>query len=85
MVIAVPPLLPGLIHSINTDVYIGGAASLFNVAWLFGFFVASGVYTAASLLFPARETFLMGGETSDSQEEQIDKIEVEKEKSADVA
>ena len=85
MVIAVPPLLPGLIHSINTDVYIGGAASLFNVAWLFGFFVASGVYTAASLLFPAKETFLMDGEVSDSHEEQIEKVEVEKEKSVDEA
>ena len=82
MLIAVPPLLPGLINSINPNTSIGGASNLFNVAWLFGFFVASGVYTAASLLFPAKETFLTDDEVADLREEQV---EVEKEKSPVVA
>ena len=76
-----PPLLPGLINSINTDIYIGGASYLFNIAWLFGFFVASGVYTAASLLFPAKETFLTDDEVVTLREERVDEVEVEKEKS----
>ena len=81
MIIAVPPLLPGLINSINPSIYIGGASYLFNVAWLFGFFVALGVYTAASLLLPAKETFLTDDEVTDLREEQVEGAEVEKEKS----
>ena len=81
MIIAVPPLLPGLINSINPSIYIGGASYLFNVAWLFGFFVALGVYSAASLLFPAKETFLTDDEVADLREEQVEEVEVEKEKS----
>ena len=76
IIIAVPPLLPGLMNSINTKIYIGGASHLFNIAWLFGFFVASGVYTAASLLFPAKETFLTDGEVEDLDGEQFDEIEL---------
>ena len=85
MIIAVPPLLPGLINSINPDIYIGGAAYLFNIAWLFGFFVASGVYTTASLLFPAKETFLTDDEVRDLRAEEVEEVEVEKEKSGIVA
>jgi len=76
MIIAVPPLLPGLINSINPKIYIGGASYLFNIAWLFGFFVASGVYAIASLLFPAKETFLTDGEVKDLHEEQVNEVEV---------
>ena len=79
MITAVPPLLPGLINSINTRIYIGGASRLFNIAWLFSFFVASGVYTAASLLFPAKETFLADGEVGDLHEEQVNEVEVKAE------
>lgn len=89
MIIAVPPLLPGLINSINPKIYIGGGSYLFHIAWLFGFFVASGVYTAASLLFPAKETFLTDGEVKALREEQHNEVEVEaeaeKEKSDSVA
>jgi len=86
MIIAVPPLLPGLINSINPKIYIGGASYLFNIAWLFGFFVASGVYTATSLMFPAKETFLMDDEVKDLREEWVGEAEaeVEKEKSDSV-
>jgi len=58
LLLAVPPLMPGLIHSVNPAIKIGGAIRLFDVAWMFGFVVASGVFTATSLLFPAKETFL---------------------------
>ena len=80
LVIAVPPLLPGLFNSINTKIHIGGASHLFNIAWLFGFFVASGVYATASLLFPAKETFLTDGEVEDLRGDQLDEVEFEKEK-----
>jgi nucleobase:cation symporter-1, NCS1 family len=80
LVVAVPPLLPGLINSINPKVPIGGASHLFNVAWLFGFFVASGVYTAASLVFPAKETFLTDEEVRGLRGEHVDEVEDEDEK-----
>ena len=76
MIIAVPPLLPGLINSINPKIPIGRASHLFDLAWLFGFFVASWVYTAASLVFPAKETFLTDEEVKDLREEHVE-VEVE--------
>ncbi|KAF9779792.1 NCS1 nucleoside transporter family [Thelephora terrestris] len=84
LVVAVPPLLPGLINSINPDIYIGRASHLFHIAWLFGFFVASGVYTAVSLVFPAKETFLVDqvghglGEGQVGEAEAEVEVEVEK-------
>ena len=68
-------------------IHIGGASNLFNIAWLFGFFVALGVYTAASLLFPAKETFLTDDEVSGMCEERLNEVEVEgeKEKAGSVA
>ena len=38
------------------------------------------MYTAASLLFPAKETFLTVDEVEDSQEERSDEVGVEVEK-----
>ncbi|KAF6750808.1 cytosine-purine permease [Ephemerocybe angulata] len=55
---SVTPNLPGLINNINPKIAVGNARYLFNVSWLFGFFVASGVYWALSALFPARETYM---------------------------
>ena len=80
LIVAVPPLLPGLINSINPKVYIGGASHLFRVAWLFGFFVASGVYTIVSLVFPAKETFLTDEEDEGSREERVGEVGVGDEK-----
>jgi len=80
LIVAVPPLLPGLINAINPKIPIGGASRLFDIAWLFGFFVASGVYTAASLVFPATETFLTDDEVRGLREEQVSEGEVEDEK-----
>lgn len=36
MLVSVPPLLPGLINSINPSIYVGGATYVFDIAWLFG-------------------------------------------------
>ncbi|RXW13820.1 hypothetical protein EST38_g12035 [Candolleomyces aberdarensis] len=55
---SVTPNLPGLIHNINANIPVGNASYLFNIAWLFGFFVAGGVYWILSTLFPATETFM---------------------------
>ncbi|KAI0070432.1 cytosine-purine permease [Panus rudis PR-1116 ss-1] len=58
ILLSVPPNMPGLINSINPKIKVGGAVHLFDIAWLFGFFVASFVYYITSVLFPAKETFL---------------------------
>jgi len=58
LIASVPPNLPGLIGSINPSIHIGSAANIFDVAYLFGFFVASGVYFLLSKLYPAYETML---------------------------
>ncbi|KAJ3534748.1 hypothetical protein NM688_g7085 [Phlebia brevispora] len=58
MFVTVPPLMPGLINSINPKISAGGTAHLFNIAWLYGFFVALTVYFLASTLFPAKETYV---------------------------
>lgn len=55
---SVPPLFPGWINSINTDINPGRVARLFNFAWIYGFTVASTVYFVTSSLFPARETYI---------------------------
>ncbi|KAJ3503587.1 hypothetical protein NLJ89_g8364 [Agrocybe chaxingu] len=58
LIVSISPTLPGLINNINTSIPVGNARFLFNVAWLFGFFTALGVYTLLSLAFPALETFV---------------------------
>ncbi|EPQ55779.1 cytosine-purine permease [Gloeophyllum trabeum ATCC 11539] len=58
LLISVPPNLPGLINSINTNIKVGGAVYVFDIAWLFGFTVASVVYYVTSVVWPAHETFM---------------------------
>ncbi|EJD04733.1 cytosine-purine permease [Fomitiporia mediterranea MF3/22] len=58
LLVSVTPNMPGLINSINPNIKIGNSVHVFDVAWIFGFFSASVVYYAASVLFPARETLL---------------------------
>src|SRR6266702_918824 len=36
MLVSVPPMFPGLIHSINSGVHIGTGTCLFNIAYLLG-------------------------------------------------
>ncbi|KAF8890615.1 NCS1 nucleoside transporter family [Infundibulicybe gibba] len=58
LLLSVTPSLPGLIANINTNIKVGNVIHLFDIAWLFGFFSASGIYWVLSTLFPARETFI---------------------------
>ncbi|KAF8154064.1 NCS1 nucleoside transporter family [Crassisporium funariophilum] len=58
LLLSITPLLPGLINNINPKIPVGNASFLFNIAWLFGFFSASGVYLLLSKAFPAQETFM---------------------------
>ncbi|KAL4071571.1 permease for cytosine/purines, uracil, thiamine, allantoin-domain-containing protein [Scleroderma yunnanense] len=58
ILVTVGPTIPGLIHSINPAVKVGNAMHLFDIAWMYGFFVSSIVYYLASVLFPAQETFV---------------------------
>ncbi|KAH7911800.1 permease for cytosine/purines, uracil, thiamine, allantoin-domain-containing protein [Hygrophoropsis aurantiaca] len=58
MLITVVPTLPGLVNSINPTISVGNATHLFDIAWMYGFFVASTVYYVTSTLFPARDTYV---------------------------
>lgn len=55
---SVTPNLPGLIASINPRIKVGQIGLMFNIAWLYGFFCAGGVYWLLSCQFPAKETFV---------------------------
>ncbi|KIJ18168.1 hypothetical protein PAXINDRAFT_179500 [Paxillus involutus ATCC 200175] len=58
MLVTVVPTFPGLVNSINPTYKIGYATRLFDIAWMYGFTVASLVYYVTSVLFPARSTFV---------------------------
>lgn len=58
MIVSVPPMMPGLINSINTNIRVGVGTRLFDLAYLLGFTLASTVYFTLSRLFPAHETML---------------------------
>ncbi|KIN95575.1 hypothetical protein M404DRAFT_1007353 [Pisolithus tinctorius Marx 270] len=58
ILVTVGPTMPGLINSINPAVRIGNATHLFDIAWMYGFVVASVVYYITSVAFPARETYV---------------------------
>ncbi|KAH7882152.1 NCS1 nucleoside transporter family [Phlebopus sp. FC_14] len=58
MLVTVVPTLPGLVNSINPKIAVGNAVHLFDIAWMYGFFVSSVVYYTTSTLFPARETYV---------------------------
>ncbi|PPQ98652.1 hypothetical protein CVT24_004150 [Panaeolus cyanescens] len=58
LLVSITPTLPGLIHDINGEIFVGNAAFLFNIAWLYGFFTSIAVYVPLSIYFPARETFM---------------------------
>ncbi|KAH9064377.1 NCS1 nucleoside transporter family [Lactarius vividus] len=58
MLVSVPPTLPGLIHRINPSVHIGMWTRLFDIAYLFGFALASTVYFVLSKMFPPNEMTL---------------------------
>ncbi|KAF9043599.1 cytosine-purine permease [Hymenopellis radicata] len=55
----IPPCLPGLIHNINNRIKVGNVYHIYDIAWFYGFFVASFVYWTCSTLWPAPETFVL--------------------------
>ncbi|ORX40850.1 putative allantoin permease [Kockovaella imperatae] len=58
LIIVVPINLPGLMHAINSNVYIGNLAYFYKASWLTSFFMAAGVFYALSTLFPPQSTLL---------------------------
>lgn len=58
MIVSVPPTMPGLINSINTNIHVGVSTRLFDIAYLLGFSLALTVYFMLSMFFPAHETML---------------------------
>ncbi|KAE9409408.1 NCS1 nucleoside transporter family [Gymnopus androsaceus JB14] len=55
---SVIPSIPGLISSINSKIQVGNDIHLFDIAWLYGFFVAGFFHWSLSTLFPAHETYM---------------------------
>ncbi|KAJ7584871.1 permease for cytosine/purines, uracil, thiamine, allantoin-domain-containing protein [Mycena floridula] len=58
LLFSVSPSFPGLIESINPKIVTGNVRHVFDIAWLYGFFVALTVHYALSTIFPAQETFV---------------------------
>ncbi|KJA13308.1 hypothetical protein HYPSUDRAFT_49920 [Hypholoma sublateritium FD-334 SS-4] len=58
LLFSITPTLPGLINNINPKIFVGNASFLFDVAWLYGFFSAGGLYLLLSKAFPPLETFV---------------------------
>jgi nucleobase:cation symporter-1, NCS1 family len=54
----VAPSLPGFINGIDNDVDVGVGVHPYQFGWLLGFVGSALVYTALSLLMPAKETFI---------------------------
>ena len=55
---SVPPNLPGLINAINPKIDVHGGIYTYQVSWILGFVVASGIYTITSYVWPAEETMI---------------------------
>ncbi|KAJ7650249.1 permease for cytosine/purines, uracil, thiamine, allantoin-domain-containing protein [Roridomyces roridus] len=76
LLFSVTPGLPGLAASINPSINVGKAARIFDIGWLYGFFVAGVLYWGLSTLFPAKETYLeevnLGKQDRDSIENEKD-------------
>ncbi|KXN81396.1 hypothetical protein AN958_04785 [Leucoagaricus sp. SymC.cos] len=58
LIVSITPNLPGLIHNINPNIFVGNASFMFNVSWLSGFFVAGAVYWILSIAFKPADTFV---------------------------
>lgn len=58
LVVAVPVNLPGLIHAINSSVYIGNYIYFYKASWLTAMSISGCTYTALCLLFPPTDTFV---------------------------
>ncbi|KAF9446544.1 NCS1 nucleoside transporter family [Macrolepiota fuliginosa MF-IS2] len=58
LIVSVAPNLPGLIHNINPGIPVGNASFMFNISWLFGFFVSGSVFWILSVACPPRETLI---------------------------
>jgi nucleobase:cation symporter-1, NCS1 family len=56
--VGVAPSLPGFVNGINNNVDVGAGIHPYQFGWLLGFVGSAAVYTALSLLLPARETFI---------------------------
>ncbi|KAK0446053.1 permease for cytosine/purines, uracil, thiamine, allantoin-domain-containing protein [Desarmillaria tabescens] len=57
MFIGFVPPLPGLINTINTTIPVStGAIHLFDIGYLYSFFMAGTIYVILSKVFPAKET-----------------------------
>ncbi|GAB7355491.1 hypothetical protein MBLNU459_g5986t1 [Dothideomycetes sp. NU459] len=63
------PLLPGFAQSVTPSLKItDGALHLYYLGYLYGFFVSFVIYTALSIAFPPRSTFVYGGTHGDVYE-----------------
>lgn len=56
MITSLAPNLPGMAHAVNPKVSIGDLTHVYDINYLYGFFVAFVVYTVLSLVWPAEGT-----------------------------
>lgn len=57
-VVGLTPSLPGLINSINPSIEVGVGRHPYEFGWLLGFSATALLYTALSLLFKQKQTFI---------------------------
>ncbi|KAH8687923.1 permease for cytosine/purines, uracil, thiamine, allantoin-domain-containing protein [Tricladium varicosporioides] len=58
MMVSLAPNLPGMAHAVNPNIKIGDLSHVYDINYLYGFFVAFFVYATLSLLFPAQATMV---------------------------
>ncbi|KAL2819986.1 permease for cytosine/purines, uracil, thiamine, allantoin-domain-containing protein [Aspergillus granulosus] len=56
--VGVVPSLPGLIHSVNSNVHVGVGIHPYQFGWILGFVGTSIVYVALSMIFPCDESLV---------------------------
>lgn len=58
LAVAIGPCMPGMIHSLNNDIDIGGARYVYCIATIFGLVVGGGMHWLLSTLFPDHDSII---------------------------
>ncbi|WVQ77140.1 hypothetical protein IAR50_006823 [Cryptococcus sp. DSM 104548] len=69
LLIVIPMNLPGLIHAINSKVYVGNFVYFYKGSWFTSFFVAAAIYSIISFISPPTSTLV--DSTVESLDEEI--------------
>ncbi|TYJ56555.1 hypothetical protein B9479_002802 [Cryptococcus floricola] len=69
LLIVIPMNLPGLIHAINSNIYIGNFVYFYKGSWFTSFFIAGSIYLILSLISPPTSTLV--DSTVESLDEEV--------------